>query len=658
MPETVLILDTDEASAVRTSALLSDLGCDAHLVLSAADALQACRKSKLPLILIGYVLPDMDLHEFLHQLKQSNPDIEAIVACPARRRHEAASRLKTLVSGLVGYPLQPDELAICLRGALDRIDLRRQLRQEKRETARRLRRRYVKRIETERFLSVKQIVDKVSTFIGELAREVEGGVRYFNEIPYFIAIHDRKCRVVAANRAYRALLGRRVGDPSWEIYDGESRSRERCPVGRTLLSENALDLRETVCYRSGAKVPVIVHTAPIYNDDGTVKLVMEVSAGTRDVGQLKEDLRNTQQRYQLLFDAVPCYVAVLDREMRFTANNRRFIDEFGDQTGAPFREVFPIDPEKLKNTPMRRTFHDGKPHHGEMTLPFLGGRRYQIMVWTSPIFSAAGKLLQVLLIFIDITQIQALKSNLSFLGLMLGSISHSVKGVLSGLDAGVYTLDKAIARGDEAGVQEGLQLVKHMAERIRKITLDILYYAKERELNCTPIDIRHFAEEVLATVQPRFKRLGVGLELDLKKGTGTFRVDAGLLKAALVNFLENALDACVADTKGKTDHRVVLKCESNPDAIGMSVEDNGMGMTPEQLKRLFTVFYSTKGIKGTGLGLFIADQIIRQHGGDIVVESSLGRGSRFCVRLPRTPAPPASRSENVHGQQHSDRRRP
>jgi len=350
-----------------------------------------------------------------------------------------------------------------------------------------------------------------------------------------------------------------------------------------------------------------------------------------------------------LFDAVPCYVAVLDREMRFTANNRRFIDEFGEQTGAAFREVFPIDPEKLKHTPMRRTFHDGKPHHGQMTLPAPRGRRYQTLVWTSPLFSAAGKLLQVLLIFIDITQIQDLKSNLSFLGLMIASISHSIKGVLSGLDAGVYTLDRAISRGDESQTREGLELVKHMAERIRKITLDILYYAKERELNRSQIDLRQFAREVVATVRPRFQRLGIRLEFDESQGTGTFSADAGLLKAALVNFLENAVDACVADSKDKSEHRVVLAYESNPDAVGISVEDNGIGMTSEQPKRLFPVFYSTKGIQGTGLGLFIADQIIRQHGGDVVVESSLGQGSRFCVRLPRKPAPAAAAGENPHG---------
>jgi len=656
MTDPILIADGSEDSALRIRGVLADLGYDAYIACSADEALQTCSKQVPAVLLASHPLPGMDTREFLRALKQCRRDIEIIVVCPRRSLGAQARRLKPMASGLLGRPIHPDEMDLLLRGAMERVQLRRRVQQEKRDIARRIRRRYVKRIETERFLSVKQILDKVSTFIGELAREVEGGVRYFNEIPYFIAIHDRKCRIVAANRAYRTLLGRRLGDPSWEIYDGESRSRERCPVGRTLLSENALELRETVCYRSGAKVPVIVHTAPIYNDDGAVKLVMEVSAGTQDIGRLKEDLRNTQQRYQLLFDAVPCYVAVLDREMRFTANNRQFIDEFGDQTGVAFREVFHIDPDKLKNTPMRRTFHDGKSHHGEMTLPAPSGRRYQTMVWTSPIFSAAGKLLQVLLIFIDVTQIQALKSNLTFLGLMIASISHSIKGVLSGLDAGVYTLGQAISGRDEIRTQEGLDLVRHMAERIRKITLDILYYAKERELNCSLIDLRQFARDVIETVRPRFERLGIRLEGDLEKGSGTFAADAGLLKAALVNFLENAVDACVADAKGKREHRVVLKCESNPDAIGMSVEDNGLGMTSEQLKRLFKVFYSTKGIQGTGLGLFIADQIIRQHGGDIVVESSLGQGSRFCVRLPRRPDPKESCRENVHGQDHSDRR--
>jgi signal transduction histidine kinase len=217
---------------------------------------------------------------------------------------------------------------------------------------------------------------------------------------------------------------------------------------------------------------------------------------------------------------------------------------------------------------------------------------------------------------------------------MIASISHSIKGVLSGLDAGVYTLKKAASHRDEMKVEEGLEMVTHMAERIRKITLDILFYAKERQLNRSSVELLDFAEDLAETVLPRFKRRDIRLVKDFAECRGTFQLDPGLLKAALINILENAVDACVVDIHGKNEHWVALKFQSNPDAVGISIEDNGVGMTPEQVKKLFKVFYSTKGIKGTGLGLFIADKIIRQHGGDITVESTAGRGSRFCIMLP------------------------
>jgi PAS domain S-box-containing protein len=638
MTDTLIIADRTTPSALRTQEVLNGLGVDSRIVLCAADLVTACREFSPSVVLVSERLPGMDLRRLLGELRQLRSDLEIVAVCSRSRLSAVARRLDPLVSALLCSPLHPDEMRLVLRGVMDRVALRRQLQQSRRDMARKLRRRYVRRIETERFLTVKQILDQVSTFIGGLAREVEGGVRYVNEIPYFIAIHDRKCRVVAANRAYRTLLGRRIGDPSWEVYAGGSRSRERCPVGRTLASENALEVRETLTYRSGFQAPVIVHTAPIYNDDGAVKLVMEVSAGTRDVHRLKEDLRNTQQRYQLLFDAVPCHVAVLDTRMRFTAVNRHFAEVFGDQTGVLFRDAFPIDPEKLRHTPIRRTFQDAKPHHGEMTWVDAAGHRTASLVWTSPILSAAGKLLQVLLIFVDITQIRDLQHNLSFLGLMIASISHSIKGVLSGLDAGVYTLEKAIAARDPDRVQEGLGLVKHMAERIRKITLDILFYAKERELNRTSGALRQLVADVTRTIAPRFDRRGIRLTCDLEGAAGDVEVDFGLLKAVLINLLENAVDACLADGKRKSDYRVTLKAECNAEAVGLSVEDNGVGMHPDQLKKLFTVFYSTKGIRGTGLGLFIADTIVRQHGGDMVVESSPGQGSRFCIRLPARAA--------------------
>jgi signal transduction histidine kinase len=113
-----------------------------------------------------------------------------------------------------------------------------------------------------------------------------------------------------------------------------------------------------------------------------------------------------------------------------------------------------------------------------------------------------------------------------------------------------------------------------------------------------------------------------------------------MLRSAIINVLENAADACVVEGTGEK-RRVTFHIESNAEVVGILVEDNGVGMNPEQLKNLFTLFFSTKGSKGTGLGLFITDKIIRQHGGTITVDSAVGRGSRFGIMLPRR----ASKSE-------------
>jgi signal transduction histidine kinase len=111
-----------------------------------------------------------------------------------------------------------------------------------------------------------------------------------------------------------------------------------------------------------------------------------------------------------------------------------------------------------------------------------------------------------------------------------------------------------------------------------------------------------------------------------------------------VNLLENAADACAAQATAR-EPRVVLRIVADEARVVFTVEDNGVGMNPEQLQNLFTLFFSTKGTQGTGLGLFIADSIVRRHGGRIEVESTPGLGSRFRVFLPRRaePAPPETK---------------
>jgi signal transduction histidine kinase len=236
-----------------------------------------------------------------------------------------------------------------------------------------------------------------------------------------------------------------------------------------------------------------------------------------------------------------------------------------------------------------------------------------------------------------------LQDHLSSLGMMISSISHGIKGLLTGLDGGMYLLEKGFSQKSQDQITEGWEVVKQMVERIRKMVLDILYYAKERDLRWERIDALSFAEEVAKVVEPKIRSGGIEFEKNLDSKIGEFEINAGYVHSALLNILDNAVDACTKDTS-KQKHTITLKVKQDKRHIIFDVADNGLGMDSDTSEKIFTPFFSLKGEKGTGLGLFISNKIIDQHGGEIIVKSKLGQGTLFRIKIPKmqsesVPAP-------------------
>jgi signal transduction histidine kinase len=227
-----------------------------------------------------------------------------------------------------------------------------------------------------------------------------------------------------------------------------------------------------------------------------------------------------------------------------------------------------------------------------------------------------------------------LQDHLSSLGLMISSISHGIKGLLTGLDGGMYLLDTGLAQKSEQRIKEGWDVVKLMAERIRKMVLDILYYAKERDLKWERIDALSFAEEIAKVLAPKMSDHDIEFEKKFDTKIGEFEVDAGYIHSALINILDNAVDACTIDPKKKA-HQIFFYVGQDKNYIDFEVIDTGIGMDADIQEKIFTPFFSAKGEKGTGLGLFIANKIIEQHGGNITVKSTLGKGTQFKIRIPK-----------------------
>jgi len=228
----------------------------------------------------------------------------------------------------------------------------------------------------------------------------------------------------------------------------------------------------------------------------------------------------------------------------------------------------------------------------------------------------------------------ALQDRLSSLGLRISSISHGIKGMLTGLDGGTYLLESGLGKKNQDQTEEGWEIVKQMVGRIRKMVLDILFYAKERELKTEKVDVLSFARDVASVVEPKTREKQIEFVQNFDKSLGEFEIDPGFVRSAMVNILENAIDACTKESSKKY-HKILFEVKQDKNDIRFNVHDTGIGMDSDTREKVFDLFFSSKGSKGTGLGLFISNKIIGQHGGSIEVDSTPGHGSHFCIRLPK-----------------------
>jgi len=225
-----------------------------------------------------------------------------------------------------------------------------------------------------------------------------------------------------------------------------------------------------------------------------------------------------------------------------------------------------------------------------------------------------------------------LQNHLSSLGLMISSISHGIKELLTGLDGGMYHLDSGVAKKDQERIEEGLKIVKTTVQRIRKMILNIIFYAKERDLKWDQVDVLSLADEVSTVFESKMENKNIEFVKDFDSKLGKCELDDEHIHSAIINILENAVDACTRDRLKKT-HKINFSVKQQKDHIIFEISDNGIGMDSETLEKIFTPFFSSKGNKGTGLGLFISNKIVEQHGGKIYVKSTEGQGTQFIVKL-------------------------
>lgn len=455
----------------------------------------------------------------------------------------------------------------------------------------------------------------------------------FDTLPCFLSVQDQNFRIVGANNRFRRYFGDFEGRYCYQVYKGRPERCEVCPVARTFQDGERHESEEEVCTLDGHELSVLVNTKPVLDNAGRTVAVLEMSTDVTHIKDLQKLLEQSQKRYHTLFDRVPCYISIQDAELNIVDANRAFQQGFGSVLGRKCYEAYKHRASPCEPCPVQQTLDDSLNHTREEVVTSLDGRQRHVLVTAAPIRDGDGPVTSVMEMSADITEVRELEDRLTQLGLLIGSVSHSLKGLLNGLGGGIYLVNSGFASHDEARVTKGWATVRRNADRIRAMVSDILYYAKDRVPNRETLSAGDVASDVVAMMENRAREMGVGLGLDVDPQAGTFEGDSQAVRALLGNLVENSLDACRLE-QTREEHHVFVRAGGNGNAVVLEVDDDGIGMDRETQEKAFTLFFSSKGT-GTGLGLFIADKIARAHGGCINLHSELGRGTRFEVRLPR-----------------------
>lgn len=322
------------------------------------------------------------------------------------------------------------------------------------------------------------------------------------------------------------------------------------------------------------------------------------------------------------------------------AAERVFGYTFDEVEGKAIAELLPDDVIRQLPKSTHKNMRSAKRERMEATVNAKDGSPIPVRLYAAPL-READKLMGTVSFYQDLREIKRLENELlhaerlAAIGQTVAGVAHGVKNLLHGFKGGSYLVNLGIEKNDREKLNKGWEMIQRNIGRTSELVMDLLSFSKEREPEYTPCDPNAIVMEVCRMVQPTADQYHIRIATDLDTTIGTVSLDEHILHQCLSNLISNAIDACLfeAETEKRWQVTVQTRLVEN-NTICFKIMDNGMGMAPEVQKKLFTRFFSTKGHRGTGLGMLVTRKLVQEHGGSIAVDSTPGRGTTFTIRLP------------------------
>ena len=441
------------------------------------------------------------------------------------------------------------------------------------------------------------------------------------------------------------LLSRKVS----EIFTDDSL---RAVIQHEVDRQAVLEGREiTLIRKDGIPITCLNTAAAVRDSSGKIVryqgALMDISARR----EMERRLHKQQEFARRLVDSFPDLILVLDTRAHYTFISPRCFDVLGYQA-QDTREMEFGERAHPEDLPALMSLYSDIIHGKqnfyslEVRLRHKQGDWRRILFNFSPLFDENNKIEGVVLSGRDVTDLKRLEEQLiqaeklAAMGQMLAGVAHELNNPLTAI-LGVTELVREREGLDES-MKRQLDLTHRQARRAARIVQNLLEFSRPASPQKKPIDLNSIIERTLQLHEHSLRRNQVAVDFSPRTGLPPVVGDASQLIQVLLNLITNAEQAI---REVRESGRIQIRLGSSGGNVVLTVQDDGVGILPEALPKLFDPFYTTKRPGGgTGLGLSICLSILREHGGTIQAESLPGGGSAFKVYLPvaREPGQPPS----------------
>ncbi|QWR77571.1 PAS domain S-box protein [Candidatus Magnetomonas plexicatena] len=370
---------------------------------------------------------------------------------------------------------------------------------------------------------------------------------------------------------------------------------------------------------------------PITDDDAEFLLSFADQAATAiESARLFEQVKLAETELENIFESINDLVYITDMDLNIIKVNKSVCDLTGltpeETIGKKCYEIFHNCTEPWPNCSHKQAIEKGKSRVIEVE-GFYYRTKDTCSVSISPIYDHHGELKGTIHIVSNVTEIKSLREQLASiekvaaLGEMSARVAHEIRNPLSSIGGFARRLEKKL---DEP-LKEYAHIIVNEVGRLEALLRQTLSFVRENKIANEKVDINALLHSVISKTEwPGSKKISI----EEKYAQKTLEIigNPGSLKEAIFNIIDNARQAVAGGG------RIIVRTKREQDMACIEVEDTGAGITPEELKHLFDPFYTTK-TTGAGLGLTIAQKIIEEHKGTIEVESSVGVGTIFKIKL-------------------------